>query len=73
MPYLDAKALETDPDGMDLLRAAIQPRATSLPALTGLPIRAAAPERGFIGTLKTVRLKAEKHFVRLRRMPGALA
>ena len=73
MPHLDAKALETDPEGMELLRAAIRPQATSLPVLQGLPIRAAAPDRSFIGSLKTVRLKAEKHFVRLGRMPRALA
>jgi hypothetical protein len=79
MPFLDANALETDPEGMDMLRAAIRPQPVSLSLVQGLPVqglpvRAAEPaDRGFAGALKTVRLHAERHLVRLRRLPGAVA
>lgn len=74
MPYLDANALETDPEGMELLRAAIRPRPVSLSLVQGLPVRVTEPaDRGFPGALKTVRLRAGRHLVRLRRLPGAVA
>ncbi len=73
MPHLDAKALETDPEGMELLRAAIRPQRAALPQAEGLPVRVVQPERGLAGALKTVRLRAEQHLVRLRRAPRALA
>ncbi len=74
MPFLDANALEIDPEGMDLLRAAIRPQPVSLPLVQGLPVRMAEPaERRFAGALRTVRLHAELHLGKLRRLPGAVA
>ena len=43
MPFLDAKALETDPDGMAFLRAVIRPDFEREPAAPSLPLQDSQP------------------------------
>lgn len=45
MPHLDAKALETDPDGMEFLRAVLRPEPKE-PGKAGRRPRRKAPDRG---------------------------
>jgi hypothetical protein len=63
MPFLDAKALENDPDGMAFLRAVIKPgpekdEAALRPSLRSDPLQAEASPPGRADTL-SVPLRSE--------------
>ncbi|MHB2167700.1 hypothetical protein [Alsobacter sp. R-9] len=72
MPHLDASALETDPEGMALLRAAIrpQPEGESFTLVLEQPRPRASLVRD---ALQRVRLHVEPRICRLVRLPAALA